>query len=106
MSPFQTIKNLFGLLIDTVLPPRTNFAIVSKLDAKTFSDIPEGPPVEHMSWIRPLFSYKDERIRAVIWELKFRENTLPLEHIGKLLYEEILALLSDIALFDGEAKFL
>ncbi|KKR45025.1 MAG: hypothetical protein A2W64_02565 [Candidatus Zambryskibacteria bacterium RIFCSPLOWO2_02_39_10] len=102
----KTIKNLFGLLVDTILPPRTNFAIVKKLDEKTFSTIPEGPPVEHMGWIHPLFPYKDKRIQAVIWELKYRENALPLPHLGRLLYEEIIAIISDVSIFDGDAKFL
>ncbi|MBI4155746.1 MAG: ComF family protein [Candidatus Zambryskibacteria bacterium] len=102
----KTVKNLFELLIDTILPPRTNFAIVKKLDEKAFSAIPEGARVEGMTWIHPLFAYKDKRVQAVIWELKYKENTLPLEYLGRLLYEEIIALISDVALFDGEAKFL
>ena len=42
----------------------------------------------------------------LIGELKYKENTLPLEHIGKLLYEEIIVLLSDILLFNADAEFL
>src|SRR3990167_1884313 len=59
-----------------------------------------------MGWIHPLFPYKDKRIQAVIWELKNRENALPLPHLGRLLYEEIIAIISDVSIFDGDAKFL
>ncbi len=101
-----SIEKLFNYIVDFILPPRTNFAIVKKLDEKTINNLPKGPEVEDCDWIHPLFHYKDSRVRAIIWELKYRENTLPLEHIGRLLYEEIIALISDIALFHTDAEFL
>lgn len=93
-------------MLDYILPPRTNFDIVKKLDARAYSAIPEAEPVEQMDWIHPLFAYRDKRVKAIVWELKYRENTLPLEHIGKVLYEELIVLLSDIILFDSDAQFL
>ena len=100
------IKDFFRYLIDNILPPRGDFAIVKKLDEKTISTLPKAKDVEEMDWIHPLFHYKDNKVRALIWELKYKENTRTLEHVGKLLYEEILAKISDIALFDSDAEFL
>ena len=68
--------------------------------------MPEGSRVENKDWIHPLFAYRDRRVTAIIWELKYRENILPLEHIGRLLYEEIVSLMSDVILFDSDAEFL
>ena len=103
---FQSIKNFFYFLIDEIFPLRSNFNIVKKLDKESISLLPKSLPVYGMSWIYPLFHYKDSRVRAIIWELKYRENTLPLEYIGKMIYEEIISIISDILLFNSDAEFL
>lgn len=100
------IKDFFRYLLDNILPPRTNYAVVQKLDEKAINNLPKAPGVEKMDWIHPLFHYKDNKVRAIIWELKYRENTKVLDHIGKVLYEEIIALASDIVLFNSDAEFL
>ncbi len=93
-------------VLDIIAPKRRDFAVVSKIDEETLSDIGRASEVEGADWIHPLFPYRDNRIRAIIWELKYKENTLPLEIIGRRLYEEIIALASDIALFNTDAEFL
>lgn len=102
----KSIQKYFSYLFDLILPPRTNFAIVKKLDESSINDLPSAPYVEDMDWIHPLFHYKDKKVKAIIWELKYRENTLPLEHIGRLLFDEITAVISDILLFNNDASFL
>ena len=103
---FQKIKNFLSSAFDIILPPRTNFSIVRKLDEESISNLPRAPYVDGMDWIHPLFHYRDKRVKAVIWELKYRENTATLEHISTLMYEEIIGLLSDVATFDRDAEFL
>lgn len=102
----KRIRDLFFKLLDFVLPQRTDFAIVSKLDFEKINNLPKPREVEGMDWVHPLFHYKDNKVRAIIWELKYRENTKPLADIGKLFYEEIIALISDVALFHNDAEFL
>lgn len=102
----KSIEKWFNYIVDFILPPRTNFEIVKKLDQEAINNLPKGPEVEGCDWIHPLFHYKDSRVRAIIWELKYRENILPLEHIGRLLYEEIISAMADIALFNSDAEFL
>jgi ComF family protein len=102
----KQLWNILKSVFDYILPPRTHFEIVSKLNPETYSNIPKAHEMVGADWIHPLFTYGDKRVRAIIWELKYRENTLPLDHIGLLLYEEIFALMSDILLFDSKAEFL
>ncbi len=102
----KSLHDFFSYLFDCIAPERANFSIVKKLGEKDFISFPPAPPVAGMDWIHPLFHYKDKRIKAIIWELKYRENTLPLEHIGRIMYEEIIYAMADITLFDGDAKFL
>ena len=101
----KSIEKILAFLVDTILPSRTDFAIVQKLDEKAILSLPKAPNVEAMDWIHPLFQYKNNKVRAIIWELKYKENTLPLEHIGRLLHEEIFALISDIVLFNANSEF-
>ncbi len=93
-------------MLDTVLPPRTDFEIVRTLDERGVNKLPRAGKIKDFDWIHPLFQYKDNKVRALIWELKYKDNTRPLEHIGKLLYEEIVALISDISTFDSDAEFI
>ncbi len=96
----------FEYILDFILPPRKDFDIVKKLTPEKINALPKAPPVIGDEWITALFHYKDKRVKAIVWELKYRENTLALEQIGKLLYEEIMPEISDILLFDNNAEFL
>ncbi len=103
---FRSIEKIFYHILDSVLPKRDNFSIVQKLDEDSINNLPKAPEVEGFDWVHPLFHYKDRRVKAIIWELKYRENTKPLGIIGRLLFEEILALVSDISLFRTDSEFL
>lgn len=102
----KSIQNFFIFVFDYILPPRTDFEIVKKLTQEKINTLPKAPNVLGEDWIYPLFHYKNRNVKAIVWELKYRENTLPLEHIGKLIFEEILAVVSDILIFDNDAKFI
>jgi ComF family protein len=102
----KNIQKLLFDIVDLIAPLRKNFSIVKTLDTKTIRALPKAPQVDGMDWIHPIFHYKDSRVRAIIWELKYRKNILPLEHVGQMIFDEIFALISDIVLFDSKAQFL
>ena len=102
----EKLKQYLSLFFDFVAPRRKDSVVVDRLNAKIMDDLPKAPEPDGLPWIHPLFHYKDNRVRAVIWELKYKENLKPLELIGQILYDEIIALISDIVLFDNDAKFL
>lgn len=102
----KSMAHLFESALDFLMPPRSDFDIVRKLTPEKINNLPKAPNVEDHDWIFPLFHYKDKRVKAIIWELKYKDNTRALDHIGKLLFEEILALTSDILIFDNDAQFL
>jgi ComF family protein len=102
----QKLKNYFNLFFDFVAPRRSDAVVVDKINSETLQKLPRAPESEGLPWIHSLFHYKDNRVRAIIWELKYKENLHPLPLIGQILYDEIIALVSDIVLFDNEAKFL
>lgn len=101
----KNIQDLINFVLDNIIPPRRNFDIVKKLSVEKINALPRSPKVHGEDWIYPLFQYKDKKVKAIIWELKYNENTLPLKQIGKILYEEILVTISDIFIFDNDAEF-
>lgn len=101
----KSLKELILKILDYVLPPRTNFDIVQKLSEKDIINLPKSEKVENFEWITPLFKYKDKKVRAIVWELKYKDNTSPLDTIGRLLFDEILILISDILIFNNDAEF-
>jgi len=102
---FIKISEFFNHILDFVLPLRSDYEIVESLDEETIYSLPKGRKVEDNDWIHPLFDYKNKKVKAVIWELKYRENILSLGTIGKMLFDEMLEIMSDIILFDAKAEF-
>lgn len=93
-------------LLDYLLPKRSDFEIVSKLTEHEVNELPRSEKVPVYDWINPLFKYKDKKVKAIVWELKYKNNTLPLDYLGKIFFDEIFALISDISTFDTEAQFI
>lgn len=102
----KTLQRYLNIFFDILAPRRENFILVEKITEDTVHELERAPNVENMPWIFPIFHYKDTRVRALIWELKYRQNTTPLDTLGKILYEEIMATISDITIFNADAKFL
>jgi ComF family protein len=106
MRMLKSFEKLFFSFIDLVLPRRSDFEIVKNLKPENILNLPQSPKIEGTSWIFPLFHYKDKRVKAIIWELKYRGNTTVLEYIGKLLFDEIIPLVSDVVIFNQDAQFI
>ncbi len=102
----KSVRLFFFDALQYIFPLRDKAAIVQKLTTETLADLPKAPDVKDKPWVHPLFHYRDFRVKATIWELKYRENTRSLDLLGPLLYEHIVELMSDIILFDSDAVFL
>ncbi len=100
------LKRLLIQFIDSLLPKRSDFEIVQKLDEEAVNSLPKSSGVKDAEWIHPLFDYKNNKVRALVWELKYKNDTKPLEYVGKILFDEIMAKISDISTFDSDASFL
>lgn len=102
----KSIEKLFSYILNAIAPLRSDFEIVKRLDEESINSLPKSSPINDMDWVHPLFQYKNNKVRAIVWELKYKDNTLPLEYIGKLIYEEIIPIISDVVLFNNKAEFL
>lgn len=102
----KSIEKLFSYILNAIAPLRSDFEIVKRLEEKDINELPKSQKVQGLDWIHPLFQYKNNKVRAIVWELKYKDNILPIEYIGKLIYEEIMPIISDILLFNSTAQFL
>jgi len=102
----EKVKNIIIQIYDFILPPRSDFDIVRKLDENSIFALPKSSKVQDADWITPLFQYKDKNVKAIVWELKYRENTLPLSTIGKMIHDEMINIISETVLFNSNAEFL
>lgn len=100
------IKKVFGYFLELFLPLRSDFEIVKNLDEEKIHSLPKASGVENEDWITPLFQYRDRKVKAIVWELKYRENIIPLGTIGRMLFDEISAVIGDVLLFNTKAEFL
>ncbi len=103
---FLPFTQLLSSLFDVIAPERNDYKIVRNLTRENIVELPKAPRVEGLSWINPLFHYKDSVVKSLIWELKYKGTTLPLEHVSKLMFDEMISVISDISLFDTQAEFL
>lgn len=103
---FKIIKLNLIKLFDFILPPRSDFEIVQNLTEEEIVSLPKSLRLQNHEWIIPLFQYKDKRVKAIIWELKYKENIKPLTTVSKLIYDEIIQTVSDIVIFNKNAEFL
>jgi ComF family protein len=101
----KSIKDFLSKILNSIFPKRKDYERVSLLTKQEIESLPKSPAVEKIEWIYPLFEYKNNTVKAIVWELKYRENTFPLEHIGQIFYDLIMAQMSDILLFDNDARF-
>lgn len=101
----KSIKDFVSKILDSIFPRRSDFQKINSLSIEDIDYLPKSQPMEKFDWIFPIFQYKNETVRSIIWELKYRENTKPIEHIGKIIYEHIIAQISDITIFDNDAIF-
>jgi ComF family protein len=75
-------------VLAVVFPPRSEELLVNELTRMDM--VPFIQPKE-VHGIHTLADYRDERVRALVWEAKYHHNQRALELIGSALAEHVLA---------------
>ncbi len=84
------LKKIQGFALDLVLPPNPIVREIEEMDASRAIDVFKRPEIGPQSWIKSLFSYRDERVNTAIWELKYRGNKKIATLFGGILADYIL----------------
>jgi ComF family protein len=97
------MTNLFSTLCTTLLqwifPPRRTEAILSLVYTEDILSLPRAEYIDEDTYA--LFSYKDPKVSALIWEIKYHKNTRAVETIAPLLADMILEEYSERSLFEN-----
>ncbi|HVV15105.1 MAG TPA: phosphoribosyltransferase family protein [Candidatus Paceibacterota bacterium] len=78
----RAISSLFASLVGLLIPPRRNERVVA---AMTLDDLEQLRAEDGLP-------YRDERVRAFIWELKYNKNPHALRLAGEFLAEDLLGI--------------
>jgi competence protein ComFC len=91
------LLRFFHTCTDWLFPPREKEEYIEHLTSKDIPTLPKAHDIDDSTFA--LFSYKDPRVRALVWELKYHKNTHSLNLITPLFADMIIAEYADKFLF-------
>ena len=101
----EYLKRFLEIVLELIFPKEEKVIFLEKLiSARDLRSLPKADNSfqNHFS----LFSYKDPLVKELVWQIKYHKHPLFTKEVGVLLYEEILDMLSDKELFDGNSETL
>lgn len=101
---FTNIRSALYSIVDLIFPARDKEKIVQTLSDEDILSLPKA--WERESNIYSIFSYKNPKVQALIWELKYHRNERSIDIIGKILADSILEEMSDKNLFENKSQYL
>lgn len=85
------LPNLISGLLDVLAPPRHTDAAISRLTSNALREIARREKdTQYAPAIHTLLPYRNPRIKALIYEMKYRRNPRAFELASELLREELL----------------
>lgn len=94
------IGSLIRRILDILLPPREDEISLRGITPEEISEKLSGAGTPDSAG---LWSYKNDFVRSLIWELKFHRNQTVVACLAEILYEHLAEEASDQVLF-GEAE--
>ena len=91
-------------LLHTLFPERNQEKIVKHITEEDILSIPRANPTA--PHITSLFSYKHEKVQALIWEIKYHRNTQAIQTVSRLLGDSITGEISDRMLFEKSSPII
>jgi ComF family protein len=93
------MTHFLSTIIDWIFPPRRTEAIVSRVNVEDVVSFPKAEYVDEHT--HALFSYKDPRVSALVWEIKYHKNIRAIEAVAPLLADMLLEEYAEKSLFEN-----
>jgi len=93
------LKKRIYTLINWIFPPRRTEKLVYLVENVDIFSLPQAKDVPENTFA--LFSYKDPRVSALIWEIKYHKNMRAIEAAAPLLADIIIEEYSEKSLFEN-----
>src|SRR3989344_2482152 len=104
-SAINWIKKLWEIFLQILIPPDIKIQKLLKLSVGEMRDLLPKSPVNSKD-IFVLFDYSHKIVRLIIKSIKYKNNTDIKKRIAIYLYEELMVISSEIALFEGTLPIL
>ena len=104
-SVISWIKKLIEAVLDILAPEDIKIQKLLDLSPGVMRDLLPKSPV-YMKDVFVLFDYQNKIVRLIVKGIKYKNNASLTKRIGGFLYEEILDMSSEIALFEGAPPLL
>lgn len=99
------VKSIVEFVQNLLVPEDLKIQKLLNLPTDTMRDLLPKSPV-HSKDIFVLFDYQNKVVRLIVKAIKYKNNANLRKRIAGYLYEEIIDLASEIALFDGATPLL
>jgi ComF family protein len=88
----KLLSRLWRFVVDTLVPPRKTERLARLVTIEKLKTLRRGSVIGNAEALLP---YEDPRVQSLIWELKYYGSTHAATLLGKLLAEELSALVSE-----------
>lgn len=98
----NAIRKIWDLVLNLLFPksPKiTRLEETARLNLRGI--LPRAENSLSIHNIFPLFDYRNDDVRAIVWEIKYKHNDRLCGALADLFYEEILETAADMELFGG-----
>ena len=86
----KIVAKFLSLFLLLVAPEKASVRKLAHLEPGDVAEIlPATEPITSAKNLSAVFSYKDRRVKEMVWEIKYRKNSALVEKVGVLLYEKI-----------------
>jgi len=104
-NAMKTIAKAWNTALNTLFPKKEKIMKLENLSVEgaALDVLPCASRELEDRGIFPLFDYRNERVRAIVWEIKYRRNHTLADFIADSLHDEIFEYVSNAAVFDGGA---
>ena len=102
----EKIIDLWDKVLDFFFPKSEIIAELERLAKANSLGILPNPYPEPYHYISSLFSYRDRKVRALVWAIKYKGNIRLAEAVGRLIYENIVDEIGEKILFEKFAKII
>ncbi|HVS79860.1 MAG TPA: hypothetical protein VHF05_02685 [Candidatus Paceibacterota bacterium] len=98
----KLLQTAWETVLDALFPKRERIAALEKLSVDELLNLlPPASLPPGGDGIFPLFDYHNERVRTIVWEIKYRHNRRLIGRMAELLHQEMLESASDFASMGG-----
>lgn len=97
---YRYLKNIISTFLLWLFPSRRTEILLDNITLADITLLPPAQPIE-TPHTHALFSYKDPRVTALIWEIKYHANSRAIQFVAPLLADVIHEEYADLSVIDN-----